>query len=162
MSQISELTAIDRFTIFEQLNMHQRCIDNGWGREQAKMYNDLYWPEAKFHVNDLRTSTFSGTDGLKQMFDYAHSVFPMEKWSHSMGAFEISGSGDRAEAHWRWVVSWKADQVGTVSSGTYDDVYERREGVWKCLERTSMTDPNWPQELFQPFLDAADRTFKAS
>ena len=99
---------------------------------------------------------------MKRMFDYAHSAFPMDKWFHSMGAFEISGSGDRAEAHWRWIVSWKAEHVGTVSTGTYDDVFERRDGVWKCLERTSKTDPNWPKDLFQPFLDAADITFKAS
>ncbi|MEH2450196.1 hypothetical protein [Nostoc sp.] len=60
MSQNNELTAIDRFTIFEQLNMHQRCIDKGWGREQADLYNRLYWPEAKFNVNDLRTINLRG------------------------------------------------------------------------------------------------------
>ncbi|MBW4549433.1 MAG: nuclear transport factor 2 family protein [Symplocastrum torsivum CPER-KK1] len=162
MSQNNDLTVTDRFTIFEQLNMHQRCIDKGWGREQVDLYNRLYWAEAKFNVNDLRTSTFEGPDGMKQMFDYAHSVFPMDKWFHSMGAFEISGSGDRAEAHWRWVVSWKAEHVGTVSTGTYDDIFERRDGIWKCLERTSKTDPNWPEDLFGPFFDAADTTFKAS
>ena len=59
---------------------------------------------------------------MKKMFDYADSVFPMDKWFHSMGAFEISGSGNKAEAHWRWFVSWKADHVGTVSTGAYDDV----------------------------------------
>lgn len=91
----NDLTVTDRFTIFEQLNLHQRCIDKGWGREQVDLYNRLYWSEAKFNVNDLRTSTFEGLDGMKQMFDYAHSVFPMDKWFHSMGAFEISGSGDR-------------------------------------------------------------------
>ena len=77
MSQNNDLTVTDRFTIFEQLNMHQRCIDKGWGREQVDLYNRLYWAEAKFNVNDLRTSTFEGSDGMKQMFDYAHSVFPM-------------------------------------------------------------------------------------
>jgi hypothetical protein len=79
-----------------------------------------------------------------------------------MGAFEISGSADRAEAHWRWVVSWKDKHVGTVSTGTYDDIFERRDGIWKCLERTSKTDPNWPEDLFQPLIDAADSNFKAS
>ena len=103
---------------------------------------------------------------MKQMFDYAHSVFPMDKWFHAMGTFEITGTGTgtgtRAEAHWRWIVSWKADRVGTVSTGTYDDVFERRDGIWKCLERTSKSDPNWPTDLFQTFVDAADRTFKPS
>ena len=156
------LTTSDRFTIFEQMNMHQRIIDQGWGLEQTKRYNDLYWPEGKFHVNDLRTSTFEGPEGMKQMFDFAHSVFPMDKWFHAMGAFEIAGGGDRAEAHWRWVVSWKEEQVGTVSTGTYDDVFERRDGVWKCLERTSRSDPNWPANVFQPFLDTAEARFRAS
>jgi hypothetical protein len=68
----------------------------------------------------------------------------------------------RKEAHWRWVVSWKAEHVGTVSTGTYNDIFERRDGIWKCLKRTSKTDPNWPEDLFKPFLDAADTTFKAS
>jgi hypothetical protein len=44
----------------------------------------------------------------------------------------------------------------------YDDIFERRDGIWKCLERTSKTDPNCPEKLFQPFLDATDTTFKAS
>ncbi len=159
---VTELAVGDRIAIFEQLNIHQRCIDAAWGRQQAERYSFLYWPEGKFNINDLRTTTYDGHDGMKQMFDYAHSVFPMDKWFHSMGAFEISGAGERAEAHWRWIVSWKADTVGTVSTGTYDDVFERRDGVWKCLERTSRTDPNWPEALFQTFIDAADKTFKAS
>ena len=158
----NELGLLDRFAIFEQLNLHQRIIDKGWGAPQAAAYGDLYWPEAKFNVNDLRTTTFAGPTGMKQMFDYAHSVFPMDKWFHAMGTFEITGTGTRAEAHWRWIVSWKADRVGTVSTGTYDDVFERRDGIWKCLERTSKSDPNWPTDLFQTFVDAADRTFKPS
>ena len=31
MSRHNDLTVTDRFTIFEQLNMHQRCIDKGVG-----------------------------------------------------------------------------------------------------------------------------------
>ena len=162
MTTTNDLTVLDRFTIFEQMNMHQLIIDKGWGREQVGLYNGLYWPEGRFNINDLRTTTYAGPDGMKQMFDYAHSVFPMDNWSHSMGAFEITGSGDRAEAHWRWVVSWKAEQVGTVSTGTYDDVFERRDGVWKCLERTSKTDPNWPENLFQTSIDGADKSFRTS
>ena len=157
-----ELSLLDRFAIFEQLNLHQRRIDKGWGRQQADAYDALYWPEAKFHVYDLRATTFEGPDGMRRMFDYAHSVFPMDKWFHSVGAFEITGAGDRAEAHWRWIVSWKAQGAGTVSTGTYDDVFERRGSVWKCLERTSRSDPNWPKDLFQPFLDKAEETFRAS
>jgi hypothetical protein len=95
MSQDKELTVTDRFTIFEQLNMHQRCIDKGWGREQVALYNRLYWPEAKFNVNDLCTSTFEGPDGMKQMFDYAHSVFPMDKgstpWARSKFPARLTG-----------------------------------------------------------------------
>lgn len=162
MSNINDFGVTDRFSILEQLSMHQRIIDKGWGAEQVDQYRALYWPEGKFNINDLRTTTYAGPDGMKQMFDYAHSVFPMDKWSHSIGAFEITGSGDRAEAHWRWVVSWKAEQVGTVSTGTYDDVFERRDGVWKCLERTSKTDPNWPEALFQTYIDAAETNFRAS
>jgi hypothetical protein len=156
------LTLVDRFEIFEQLNLHQRLIDTPWGRESAQRYADLYWPEAKFNVHDLRDATFEGPAGMKQMFDYAHSVFPLDKWFHTMGPFEISGSGDEATAHWRWIVSWRVDRVGTLSTGTYSDRFERRGGVWKCLERTSNIDPNWPAELFQTYIDDAGKTFKQS
>ena len=127
-----------------------------------RRYQDLYWPEGTFTVHDLRSQTFSGPEGMKQLYDYAHSVFPLDKWSHLMGAFEITGGGDRATARWRWIVSWKEGGVGTVSTGTYTDRFERRNGVWKCLERISDTDPNWPAELFQTYVDRADETFKAS
>ena len=157
-----DLTVADRFTLFEQMNRHQRIIDKGWGHESVELYNALYWPEAKFNVFDLREVTFSGCDGMKQMYDYAHSVFPMDKWYHSMGAFEIHGSGDHATAGWRWTVWWKADRSGIVSTGTYEDRFERRGGVWKCLERTSRADPNWPLDLFQPFVDRAGETLRTS
>ena len=161
MSQKPELTVLDRFEISEQLNRHQRAIDGGPGKVAVENYNSLYWPEAKFHVFDLREATFEGPTGMKQMYDYAHSVFPIEKWFHTMGPFEITGAGDEARAEWRWIVSWREGHVGTVSTGTYSDRFERRNGVWKCLERTSRIDPNWPADLFQPYIDLADKRFKA-
>jgi hypothetical protein len=157
-----ELTVQDRFEIFEQLNKHQRAIDTGPGKSAVDNYNTLYWPEAKFHVFDLREATFAGPEGRKQMYDYAHSVFPIEKWFHAMGPFEIAGAGDQARVEWRWIVSWREGHIGTVSTGTYSDRFERRNGVWKCIERTSRIDPNWPADLFQPYIDLADRRFKAS
>ena len=108
----NNLSLEDRFAIFEQLNLHQRCIDNDPSRASADKYVDLYWPEATFTVRDLRNTVFQGPDGLKQLYDYAHSVFPLQKWSHSLGAFQIEGSGDSASAEWRWIVSWKAEKEG--------------------------------------------------
>ena len=162
MPDTQDLTVQDRFEIFEQLNKHQRAIDAGAGKAAADGYNALYWPEAKFHVLDLREATFEGPAGMKQMYDYAHSVFPIEKWFHTMGPFEITGAGDSAKAEWRWIVSWREGHVGTVSTGTYSDRFERRNGVWKCIERTSRVDPNWPADLFQPYIDLADKRFRAS
>ena len=156
------LSLQDRWTIFEQLNLHQISIDAGWGAEQAKAYCDLYWPEGKFTVIDLRDQTFEGSAGLKEMYDYAHSVFPIHKWSHDMGPFRIDGSGDRATAHWRWVVKWRHEIQGTVSTGLYSDVFERRDGVWKCLERTSTIDQNWPAQTFQPYVDDQEKLLRVS
>jgi hypothetical protein len=48
-----------------------------------------------------------------------------------------------------------------VSTGTYSNRFERRNGVWKCIQRTSRIDPNWPADLFQRYIDVADRRFKA-
>jgi hypothetical protein len=162
MPRADELTVGDRFEIFEQLNLHQHCIDNDGSLESARKYQDLYWPEAKFTVHDLRHITFEGPDGLKQLYDYAHSVFPLHKWRHSRGTFVIQGAGDAATVVWRWVVSWKDERQGTVSTGTYQDRFERRHGRWKCLERTSTVDPNWPTAMFQACVDKENEMFKKS
>lgn len=158
----SSLTPDDRFCLLEQLNLHQRRIDTPWGAESAAAYVELYWPEGKFVLNDLRHTEFSGPAALKQMFDYAHSVFPLDKWFHTMGPFEIAGDNTRATVQWRWLVNWKEGNQGVVSTGTYADLFEKRDGIWKCLERTSNIDPNWPAALFQPWIDAAQTSFRAS
>jgi hypothetical protein len=162
MERKEPLTVLDRFGIYEQLQLHQRHIDNDASLASAQSYVDLYWPEAKFTVHDLRHMTFEGPSGLKQLYDYAHSVFPLHKWFHTVGSFAITGEGDEAHAEWRWIVSWRSEQIGTVSTGTYTDRFQRRKGVWKCLERTSNIDPNWPDKLFQPWVDREKETFKAS
>ncbi len=162
MTDAQPLSTEDKFAIFEQMNLHQVSIDTGWGREQADAYVDLYWPEGKFNVIDLRHQTFAGPEELKKMYDYGHSVFPIEKWSHDMGPFKITGSGDRATVHWRWAVKWRHEVQGTISTGSYDDVFEKRDGVWKCLERTSTIDQNWPAQAFQPYVDRQDELFRES
>jgi hypothetical protein len=157
-----KLTAIDRFEIYEQLSLHQRCIDNDASLESAQKYVALYWPEAKFTVHDVRHTIFEGPAGLKQLYDYAHSVFPLHKWSHSLGWFVVDGAGNEATVEWRWIVTWKAEKEGFVSSGTYNDRFEKRDGKWKCIERVSNVDPNWPFALFQPFVDNEKATFRSS
>jgi hypothetical protein len=156
------LTTCDRFEIFEQLNLHQYCIDNDSSLGSVRQYIDLYWPEARFTVHDLRTEVFDGPQGLKKLYDYAHTVFPLEKWRHSLGTFRIEGTGEDASVVWRWIVSWKADKEGVVSTGTYTDRFQKRNGQWKCLERISDIDPNWPSELFKPYVDDAQALFKSS
>ena len=113
-------------------------------------------------VNDLRHATFSGPEELKRMYDFAHSVFPIAKWSHAMGPFSIEGSGEQATARWRWVVNWRSEVQGVVSTGTYTDRFEKRDERWKCLERVSDIDSNWPAQLFQPYVDRADELFRSS
>lgn len=156
------LAMTDRFALFEQMTQHQVAIDRDASRESAQRYVELYWPDATFTVHDLRTQTFEGPEGLKQLYDFAHSVFPLSKWRHSVGSFDIDGGGDDAVATWRWIVSWGEGHVGTVSTGTYTDRFQRRDGRWKCLQRTSDIDPNWPADLFQPYVDLAGTTFRAS
>jgi hypothetical protein len=53
-------------------------------------------------------------------------------------------------------------ETGTHCPRSFRDFrFERRHGVWKCFERTSRSDPNWPADLFQPYIDLADKRFKA-
>jgi hypothetical protein len=156
------LSASDKFEILEQLNLHQRYIDNDASLESAQKYQSLYWPEAKFTVNDIRQVTFEGFDGMKQMYDFAHSVFPIHKMRHSLGTFVISGSGNEAFVEWHWIVSWREDDKGTLSTGIYLDTFQKRDGIWKCLERRSDVDKNWPASVFQVWLDKTDETFKTS
>lgn len=156
------MSTIDRFEIFEQLHLHQRYIDNDASRASAELYASLYWPEARFTVNDIRQNVFDGPAGMKQLYDYAHSVFPMQRMRHSLGTFVIQGAGDAATVEWNWVVTWREGGEGFLSTGTYFDKFEKRGGVWKCVDRISHVDPNWPAEKFQPWVDRQDQTFKAS
>jgi len=79
------LSVHDCFAIFEQPRLHQRHIDNDASLASARSYVDLYLPEAKFTMLDLRHMTFKGPEGLKQFYDYARSVFPIHKWFHTEG-----------------------------------------------------------------------------
>ena len=162
MPDPDSLGVADRFAIFEQLHAHQRRIDADASRSSALAYVDLYWPEARFTVHDLRHTAFEGPDGLKQLYDYAHSVFPLAEWWHDLGPFAISGTGDEAHTEWRWTVNWRAEKTGVVSTGLYVNRFQKRAGVWKCLERTSTVDPNWPAALFQPYVDRETETFRSS
>lgn len=47
---LSSLNEIDRFSIFEQLHLHQSYIDNNLTCSNAKLYSSLYWPEGTFRV----------------------------------------------------------------------------------------------------------------
>ena len=49
-----KLTVADRFEIFEQLHLHQACIDHDASRKSAMQYVDLYWPEGSFYLHDLK------------------------------------------------------------------------------------------------------------
>lgn len=161
-SPVNGLTVQDRFEILEQLNLHQMYIDNPFGIESVRKYQSLYWPEAKFTAIDLATSVYEGHDGLKQLFDYDHSVVPIGNYYHSMGPFEIRGAGDEATAEWRWLVSWRDGGVGPFASGTYSDRFEKRDGVWKCLDRVSRADANFPGDAFRGFMAKAKDTLRSS
>lgn len=159
------LTATDRFEIYEQLNLHQTYIDNAPDCVYALKYVSLYWPEASFTVIDPdRETTFTGPKEMQQNYDFAHSVFPLASWYHSVPVWEIIESkvSNQAITHWRWRVDWKANSTGVVSTGTYDDIFEKRNGVWKCLKRVSRDDPNWPLWLFAPYSANENNTFRSS
>ena len=156
VAESSRLTAVDRFEIFTQMNLHQAYIDLESGCDNSKLYASLYWPDCTFHVmyeKSGRNQPFHGLKGVRQIFDYAHSVFPLYQWQHSMGIFEISetdvtsSAEAAANARWKWRVDWKANTTGVVSTGYYNDVFEKRDGLWKVLKRTSTDDPNWPIEV---------------
>lgn len=109
-----------------------------------------------------------GDNQIRGNYDSAHSVFPLYQWRHSMGVFQIydapagPSGAVRAKAHWNWRVDWKANQTGVVSTGYYDDIFEKRNGEWKVLNRTSQDDPNWPIQTFWPYIINADRLFASS
>lgn len=161
----ASLTVTDRFEIMEQLYLHQTYIDNPPDCAYAKKYISLYWPEGSFTVIDPdRTTTFTGPKEMQMNYDFAHSVFPLASWYHSVPRWEIVESkvANQAIAQWRWRVDWRANSTGVVSAGTYEDVFEKRNGVWKCLKRVSRDDPNWPLWLFAPYSANQNTTFKSS
>ena len=165
----SPLTVADKFNIVEQLNLHQAYIDNDGSCANARLYASLYWPEASFRAIDPnRDGTATGDVEIRGAYDFDHSVFPLYMWRHSVGAWEISPGADgpsgeqRADVFWKWRVDWKANTTGVVSTGTYNDVFEKRNDVWKVLQRTSRDDPNWPLYLFAPYSANMDDLFKSS
>ena len=159
---MQNLSFQDRFEIFEQLNMHQRVIDRPWGIDAANAYLDLYWPEGSFTVNDSRHTVYTGPSEIKKMFDFGHSVIPLDRMFHSMGPFEIRGDGVNATANWRWFANWKEGDKGPLSTGTYTDQFEKRSGVWKCLHRISDVDPNFPQVVFAGWVAQGPEKFRES
>jgi hypothetical protein len=165
----STLTISDKFSILEQLNQHQAYIDNNGSCHNAHLYASLYWPEASFRAIDPnRDGTATGHVQIRGAFDYDHSVFPLYMWRHSVGAWEISDttsapSGEqRAAVYWKWRVDWQANTTGVVSTGTYNDVFEKRGDMWKVLSRISRDDPNWPLYLFAPYSANAESLFHSS
>ena len=158
-------SATDRFLIYEQLNLHQAYIDHDASRASALQYASLYWPEAIFTVDDLgNIKVFKGLDEIKSAYDFDHSVYPIYQWAHSFGPFVITegDNDDRANVEWRWRVDWKANTTGVVSTGRYEDVFERRNGTWKVLTKLSVDDENWPLYLFNGYTLASNLTFKSS
>lgn len=53
LQALGSLTAIDRFSIFEQLSSHQSHIDNNLTCASARSYASLYWPTGSFRVIGL-------------------------------------------------------------------------------------------------------------
>ena len=145
------ITSSDQLAILTQMNLHQAYIDNDASLASAKLWLSLYWPEAIFiNTDGFGTVNRTGSDpknneGLKYFYDFDHSLFPLNQWYHTVGTWRFIdlGSDTQAGVHWRWRVDWKANATGVVSAGVYDDVFEKRNGIWKVLNRTSTADPNW-------------------
>lgn len=134
--------------------------------------------KANKYLDPNRDATMTGEREIRSNYDYAHSVFPLSRWRHSVGAFEISdgplpnypsplsntsaGGNERAYVHWNWRVDWRANTTGVVSTGTYDDVFEKRNGEWKVLAKVSRDDANWPLYLFEPYVVSQAETYQSS
>ena len=106
--------ADDYISILQQLNLHQEYIDNPPDAQYSSLYVSLYWPEAVFTSYDLLAgkTVGNGHPGIKQAYDYDHSVFPLYQWFHTVGRFNISVVNQtRASVHWRWRVDWKGKSL---------------------------------------------------
>lgn len=53
---LGSLREVDRFSIFEQLNLHQAYIDQNLTCNNANLYASLYWPEGTFRVIGMPTT----------------------------------------------------------------------------------------------------------
>ncbi len=150
------LTPADKLDITEQIHRHQRYIDNDASPASARKYADLYWPDATFHT--LYTNPvglYQGTDSIRQLYDYAHSAFPIDQQKHLVSTMVLEGDGNEATVEWYWIVMWRKAFTGLVSSGTYVDRFQKRDGVWKCLERKHAVDDNWPRPYFDDLMARA-------
>lgn len=112
--QATTSVADDYFSILQQLNLHQQYIDEPFSAANAAKYLSLYWPEAVFTSYDLLVgeTVGKGHPGIKQAYDYDHSVFPLDQWFHTLGLFNINVTNEtKATVHWRWRVDWKGESL---------------------------------------------------
>jgi hypothetical protein len=126
--------ATDRIAINELLNRHQIYIDLG----DADGYAGLYAADGAYQ------SPFASATGrmdiVKMFREVKASGFTTNK-RHFNGPAMVDVEGDRATAlsYW-WVVDYASKPPTVFATGTYRDVLQRVDGVWRIARRVQSMD----------------------
>jgi len=134
----------DRDSIRECIYLSTRAID----RCDESLFRSAYWPEAMHTGVGL-------TLPMEQFIAMAvPALRGYDCLSHMVGNVLVKLAGDRAVSEAYVFAYHRYDDNGrkrdNIQSGRYLDRFERRDGVWKIIERTVVID--W----FRDFDDSAD------
>ncbi len=134
--QVSEelQALLDKQAIMELSYRYSR----GWDRLDRDLVAGVYWPDG---TDDH--GAFKGSAG--DYLDWVMGVLEgMVATHHDNTNILIDLDGDRAsgEVHWTGFYQVEVDGVShdQLAVGRYVDRYERRNGEWRILHRTCLTD----------------------
>lgn len=127
----------DKFAILEVLNRYILSIDT----HDEQLFADNFHDDGVY-VTPWGTAT--GREQILATIHQWHSGGITAGKRHMIGAFRIDVTQDRAtSSSTYWVVNAK-DGTAIVATGAYTDTLEKRNGVWKLLERVQTIDPSFP------------------
>lgn len=126
----------DKLEILELLNRYILSIDS---HDDARFADN-------FHDDGVYVSPFGTAKGRAEILATIH------QWHsggitagkrHMIGAWSIDVAGDHASSVSSYWVVEASDSTKIVATGGYQDRLEKRNGVWKLLERVQSVDPSF-------------------
>lgn len=118
-------------------NVHcHRCF---WHSFQNRIRSLKQWSVLLLISVSLTLLTVILVDGMKYLYDFHHSVFPIGDWFHTLGVYQfididtttltpVYGPNNQTRLHWRWRVDWKVNTTGKSRIRNLNQAADRARG----------------------------------